>query len=263
MQTLADTAPIRGVIFDFGSKLAIARAPWQAIIAEGAAALTGFLRQAGLALPPDFADLWVTTRRFAVQQADRDGNERPADDVLAALLVSQGYADLNDGFIRDATDRYFAVEDALRAPASGAVPLLAELRSAGYRLAVLSNTYGGRWVQHWADCFGFRPYLDAVVTSDEIGIRKPHPAAFFAALARMGVSDPASTVMVGDSLTQDVAGAQALGMRTVRVKLTEDLSFAGLAWPPPDVEASIAADAVITELPALAPVLERWQSDER
>ena len=262
MQTLADTAPIRGVILDFGSTLAIAREPWPAIIAEGATALTGFLRQAGLALPPDFAVLWATTLRFANKQADRDGNERPADHVLAALLVSQGYADLGDDFIRDAADHYFAVEDALRAPASGAVSLLAELKGAGYRLAVLSNTYGGRWVQHWADRFGFRPYLDAVVTSDEIGIRKPRPEAFIATLDRMGLGDMASAVMVGDSLTHDIAGAQALGMRTVQVRLAEDMSFDGLAWPPPDVEAAIAADAVIAELPALVPVLERWQSDE-
>lgn len=263
MLTLADADPIRGVIFDFGSTLAIACAPWSTIIAEGAAALAGFLRHAGLVLPPDFADLWVMTLRFANQQANRDGYERPADDVLAALLVSQGYGDLGGEFIRDAADRYFAVEDALRAPATGAVTLLADLKSAGYRLAVLSNTYGGRWVQRWADRFGFQPYLDAVVTSDGIGIRKPHPEAFLAALARMGSGDPASTVMVGDSLTQDVAGAQALGMRTVQVRLAEDMSFAGPAWPPPEVEASIAADAVITELPALVPVLERWQSDER
>lgn len=261
MRAITDNAPIRGVIFDFGSTLAIARAPWSGIIAEGAAALAGFLRQAGLALPPDFADLWVTTLRFAVQQAERDGNERPADDVLAALLASQGYTDLTEDFIRDAADHYFAAEDARRAPAAGAAALLAELQRAGYRLAVLSNTHGGRWVQYWIARFGFRPCLDAVITSEEIGIRKPHPAAFRAALARLGLSDPAAAVMVGDSLAHDIAGAQAAGMRTVQVRLAEDISFASLPWLPPDAAAPVAADAVVTELPALVPVLERWQAD--
>lgn len=42
-------------------------------------------------------------------------------------------------------------------------------------------------------------------------IGKPHPEIFTAALARLGLADPARALMVGDSLAHDVAGAAAAG----------------------------------------------------
>lgn len=263
MHHVTSESPLQGIIFDFGSTLAIARAPWPAIITEGAAALAGALREAGLALPTDFAELWIATFRFANRQAEQDGFERPAEQTLAALLASQGYPDLPPAIIRQAADRFFAVEDSQRAPASGAVTLLSALRAAGYRLGILSNTITDRWVQHWADAFGFRSQVDVVATSEEMGYRKPRREAFLSTLARMGLDDPRQAVMVGDSPIHDIAGAQALGMRTVRVRLAEDVSFNGLPWPPPEAEAHIRADADITALLELPPILERWQTDGR
>jgi FMN phosphatase YigB (HAD superfamily) len=54
--------------------------------------------------------------------------------------------------------------------------------------------------------------------------------------------------MVGDSLPNDIAGAAALGMRTVWVNRF------GAALP-----AEIRPDAVIEDLRGLAAVLARWQ----
>ncbi|MCX6031457.1 MAG: HAD family hydrolase [Chloroflexi bacterium] len=265
MQPITSQSPIQGVIFDFGSTLAVAHAPWPAIIADGAARLTGCLRDAGLTLPPDFADLWRGMLRFANQLADREGVERPAGATLVALLTSQGYDDADPALVRVATDCFFGAEDAVRAPASGAVELLAELKAAGYRLGLLSNTITDRWVQRWADQFGFRPYLDVVATSEALGYRKPRREAFLPVLERLRLADtPDRAVMVGDTPTQDTAGAQALGMRTVQVTLAEDLSFQQrmLAAAPPAAP-DIQPDAAITELAGLIPVLERWQADGR
>src|SRR5439155_23970210 len=56
--------------------------------------------------------------------------------------------------------------------------------------------------------------IDHVVTSHSVGWAKPHPAMFERALALAGA--PASEAfMVGDDLDVDVAGAGALGIRTV------------------------------------------------
>lgn len=68
--------------------------------------------------------------------------------------------------------------------------------------------------------------------------------------------------MVGDSLGQDVSGAQAWGMPAVHVQLAEDRSFAGPAWPPPESAANSSPDALLTELRGLIPMLEAWQSDD-
>lgn len=262
MRHIRPQAVLRGIIFDFGSTLTIARAPWPNIVAASATALTAFLRDQGLILPVGFAEQWNTRLRATIQQADRSGIEQQVTRTLAQHLAEHTCPIPDDAVLAQALDRYFAAEDALRAPATSAQAVLAELAGAGYRLALLSNTIGGRWVQYWVDQFGFRPYLAAVVTSDALGYRKPRAEAFQATLARMGLTSPTAAVMVGDSLTQDIAGAQALGMRAVHVQLTEDRSFAGLDWPAPMPVAGIQPDACITALPALIPIVEGWQQDD-
>lgn len=59
-------------------------------------------------------------------------------------------------------------------------------------------------------------HLDPVVVSEDVGVRKPRPEIFQAALARLGLA-PEEVVHVGDDLQADVAGAADLGLRTVWV----------------------------------------------
>lgn len=85
-----------------------------------------------------------------------------------------------------------------------------------YRLAILSNTRRATRSDIAVELgrLGIARHFFAIVTSSDIGWRKPHPLAFEAALAALGV--PAGrTVMVGNELEADVAGAKAMGMRTV------------------------------------------------
>ena len=112
--------------------------------------------------------------RFSIQQAEQDGIERSADSVLAALLASQGFEDISPDLVRRATDRHFALEGDLRAPATGAAALLAELkrRLSGRHSVQHHRRALGAALDRW---HGFRPYVDTVVVSDEIGIRKPRP----------------------------------------------------------------------------------------
>ena len=55
-------------------------------------------------------------------------------------------------------------------------------------------------------------YFDVVVISEEVGAAKPDPAIFEAALARMGLPPREQVLMVGDSLTSDVTGANRAGI---------------------------------------------------
>lgn len=77
------------------------------------------------------------------------------------------------------------------------------------------------------DALGLGRAFDVVVLSDDLGrqFRKPHPAPFAAALDRLGVAAE-DAVYVGDRPDKDVAGAQAVGMRAVRVYTGE---YAGVA----------------------------------
>ncbi len=99
-----------------------------------------------------------------------------------------------------------------------AAPLLRALRERGLRTGVLSNTLWSR--DHHERVFardGVLDLIDGAVYSSEIAFVKPHPEAFQAALAAVGVTDPSRAVFVGDRLFDDVHGAAAVGMRTVFV----------------------------------------------
>jgi YjjG family noncanonical pyrimidine nucleotidase len=62
---------------------------------------------------------------------------------------------------------------------------------------------------------GIESLFDAVIISEQVGVNKPDPAIFEAALKRVGYHGPMESVlMVGDNLNADILGAKALGMHT-------------------------------------------------
>jgi HAD superfamily hydrolase (TIGR01549 family) len=87
---------------------------------------------------------------------------------------------------------------------------LARLRARGLALAVVANwdySLHAHLRKH-----GLRGWFDAVIVSGELGVRKPDPAPFRAALEHLGV--PADrAVHVGDHAPHDEVGARNAGMR--------------------------------------------------
>ena len=127
--------------------------------------------------------------------------------------------------------------------------LLRRLRARGIRIGVLSNTMWPRRAHE--QVFGRDEILgliDGAVYSSEIDWTKPHPEAFRAAMAAVGVDDPAACVFVGDRPYDDVYGAKRAGMRAVLVRGSDVPPFA-------DAE----PDAVIERLADLEPLIEAWQ----
>jgi len=91
---------------------------------------------------------------------------------------------------------------------------LGALRDAGYRLGCISNTNDGAHVWRIVDRCGLRSWLSPIYTSEEIGLRKPHPAIFQMLLAEWEMP-AAEVIMVGDTLNADVLGAHNAGMCSV------------------------------------------------
>lgn len=90
--------------------------------------------------------------------------------------------------------------------------VLLELRRRGFLLATVTNrAFGGeRFRNDMRDC-GFDIGWDAESVSVEVGYLKPHPKLFEHALDHLNVK-PAEALMVGNSLKEDIAGAQRLGI---------------------------------------------------
>ncbi|HTW55776.1 MAG TPA: HAD family hydrolase [Thermoplasmata archaeon] len=95
----------------------------------------------------------------------------------------------------------------------GAVEAVRALRTAGHRVAVISNTVGepGATLRPMLREFGFDGPVQTFVFSDEHPWTKPDPAIFGEALARLGVP-AARAVHVGDGWS-DIEGARRAGMR--------------------------------------------------
>ena len=90
--------------------------------------------------------------------------------------------------------------------------VLEALHFAGLKLGVISNFYGN--VEVLCKEFGLNEYLDFILDSMVVGVRKPDPAIFRLALEKLGT--PAEeTAFVGDSFDRDIIPAKALGMKTI------------------------------------------------
>ena len=92
------------------------------------------------------------------------------------------------------------------------LPGFERLRSSGFRIAALSNMPYGE--QEMCDTLGLTGHVEFAVTSGDVGVEKPDPRIFRAALERAGV-DAANAMMVGDSISSDLRAAEAVGIRAV------------------------------------------------
>ncbi|MDD2707605.1 MAG: HAD family hydrolase [Verrucomicrobiae bacterium] len=103
-----------------------------------------------------------------------------------------------------------------------------------FNLAIVSNN-PVEYVTEPVRKLGLKGLFDAVIISGEEGpgINKPEKSIFSAALKKLRTR-PDNTVMVGDSLTDDVAGARAAGLISVWINRTGEK--AGKGAPRPDFE---------------------------
>lgn len=87
------------------------------------------------------------------------------------------------------------------------VRVISELRARGFRVGLLTDNPASSQRQKLER---LAIEFDAVTLTDEIGVTKPDPAAFFAAAKGLGVP-PEELAMVGDNLFRDAVGAIRAG----------------------------------------------------
>ncbi|MFN2582009.1 MAG: HAD family hydrolase, partial [Candidatus Dormibacteria bacterium] len=209
--------PVEGVLFDYGNTLVTFRRP-DAALERAYGDIEQLLRRSDLA-PPDAAVLLREVHdrvelEFAEHQ--RSGTLEEIDLVAAAR---RAYADLGLRLDDEALDELLRMEqEAWWEGVSvdpDAAPTLELLRSKGLRVGLCSNApYRVRSMHEQLAHFGLDRHLDSVTFSGAVGWRKPSPRIFDVAAEALGVSR-GRTVMIGDSLHDDVDGARAAGMRAV------------------------------------------------
>lgn len=97
-------------------------------------------------------------------------------------------------------------------PVPGTADMLADLREAGLRLAVISNA-DGRVARYLATA-GLADQFEFILDSALLGVEKPDPRIFEIALERLAL-EPDEVVYVGDTWEVDVVGALGAGIRPI------------------------------------------------
>ena len=98
----------------------------------------------------------------------------------------------------------------------GVIEMLDGLRTRGARLFLLSNAQAC-FTRYELEKLKLYGKFDGVMLSSEIGWKKPSPRFFKTALEKFAL-EPEECVYTGNDLRDDVAGARAVGMRSVYIK---------------------------------------------
>jgi putative hydrolase of the HAD superfamily len=91
----------------------------------------------------------------------------------------------------------------------GTFEALERLKSAGYKLAIVSNAEGQ--IESDAKRHGLAKYFDVIIDSHVVGVAKPDPRIFQIALSRLRLA-PNQVLFAGDIYSIDVLGARAAGI---------------------------------------------------
>jgi putative hydrolase of the HAD superfamily len=89
-----------------------------------------------------------------------------------------------------------------------------EQLAANYRLSIVSNTHYPALIHQNLARMNTVHYFAQIVTSVEVGIRKPHPAIFQHALAELRIA-PGDAIYIGDTYVDDYKGATAAQVRCI------------------------------------------------
>ena len=95
-----------------------------------------------------------------------------------------------------------------------ALPTLQTLKGKELKIGLISNIY--RNLDQLCQRLGITAYLDFAITSRDVGMEKPHPPIFLAALEKAQVQ-PSEALHIGDQYNADVLGARGVGIRPVLI----------------------------------------------
>jgi putative hydrolase of the HAD superfamily len=206
---------IRAVVYDFHRTLALPpggtiwrRALHDALDALGASAEADEL---GRALNASFP--WETPDERRDHGTPEIAREYFAG-LLAAAAVAGGIA---PALAREAAATAYAtiILPGSHVPYPETLAVLAEVDALGVRQLVLSNHV---WeLPEICHAHGLMPPLTEILTSARLGVEKPHPEAYAAAIAAAGCA-PAEILFVGDTYEADVAGPERAGMQALLVR---------------------------------------------
>lgn len=245
---------IRCVTFDWGDTLAVNWGmPYVATERRIMARLAEDLRAAGGAVAAGWADTTVAelqTDWLATADPQRNPEQREMDfPALMRGWIARTGLDVADPRLAPALERAWDGMTDTVCLLAEALPALAGLKTAGYRIGILSHVpWPGFACRRWFARHGLAPHIDFYSLSCEVGRIKPHPDHYHDAIRQAGC-EPGAILHVGDHPMRDVAGGRGFGLRTC-LRRTERI------YPEAELDAC-SPDAEILHLDEVAGIAGR------
>lgn len=194
---------IENLFFDFGGTLDTHGIHWFDMFAD-----------AYISLLPESNKHRVWDAYVAVERRlERENVIQPDDNLLTTLrkkmTLHATLLGIDNARLEATLERLYAV---VQQRLEASRKMLERLRMAYSNIAVVSNYYGN--LSAILRETGILPLVDIVADSTCVGARKPDVRIYRYALEKIG-GVPERTVMVGDSLKNDIHPCQQLGMQTI------------------------------------------------
>ena len=220
---------IRAVVYDFHRTLALPPGGtiWRRALTDALGALGASADADELARVLNLSFPWETPGERRAH-----GTPEVARTYFTGLLVAAAVAGgVAPALAREAAATAYAtiILPASHVPYPETLAVLAEVDALGVRQLVLSNHV---WeLPDICHAHGLLPPLTEILTSARLGIEKPHPEAYTAAIAAAGCA-PAEILFVGDTYEADVAGPERAGMQALLVRRPHRSArrYAGDLW---------------------------------
>lgn len=205
---------VHGTLIDKGGRVALADA-WRAAVE--------CLNQEGYGFVSEDTyreSYWATLKSFRDEITAL--NEPTLHGWYSRILQGVGVPQ-NIALISRLHDAYTAGFGRHTTELPGASDVLRCLRDRGYRLAAVSNGFPGVAALD-LDRTGLRPFFERIVSSSEVGRRKPHPAVLDRALRLLGVAET-DVIVVGNDAVEDGLAATVLGIRVALIEGKDKMTF--------------------------------------
>jgi putative hydrolase of the HAD superfamily len=242
---------LRAVAFDYGDTLGDLRVAEQRLL-ETYGEIWRLLEEQAHRDIPEAPDLIQSVTVWVMKEVGASYARHELEELDVLELFERALSGLGLDVPRELAQQiheleYRAVVSERTVPPEN-LEALDRLRERGLKLGLVSNAHflPALMLEDF-ERLGLAERMDAIVTSSQLGVRKPHPEIFERMLAALDVSAE-EALFVGDKLREDVVGPKELGMRAVLTHQfrQEDPS-----------ESAVQPDFVIGSLSELVPYVER------
>ena len=240
---------VKAVLFDFIGTLAHLKHPKKAEETAFKSAHKSLIKNGVEITYQEFKTAYFKLRSETLKiLLDEELKEVNLCDRFSMTLKLLGHDLLpEDKIIVEAADAFFSEYFKALKPDENTIPVLKELKEK-YMLGIVSLLMYSPPLQKFLDKHNMLDFFDVIVTSADVGYRKPHPKIFLAALEKINVK-PFEAVFVGDDPIRDVLGAKNVGMKTILIQLEEKKPY------------RVKPDKIIVELKQLPKIIEELQAE--